>query len=222
MSLLRNLKLPILSLLLASAFSAGFAQGYWTIQMGAFTDYREATASVNQFKAQGFDSYSEFYMKDGKQLVRVRLGCFDTKETAELYANHMGLTNLALLPMSENAPVSHCVSRKIGAILPNRWGVYQSNASQAEFYVELQNQNAYLNFDGSSWNLKESSTALSETLLQESFYFREDAGLIKLFYPELSILTLTSGKLVWQQNLSAVIVEDNNLVAYTVSLKNED
>lgn len=190
--------------------------------MGAFTDYREATARVNLLKSQGFDSYSEFYMKDGKQLVRVRLGCFDSKDTAELYVNHMGLTNLALLPMSDNAPVSHCVSRNLGAILPSRWGVYQTNSAQAEFYVELQNQNAYLNYDGSSWNLKESSTALEESTLQESFYFREEAGLIKLFYPDLSILTLTSGKLVWQQNLSAVIVEDNSLVAYTVALKNED
>ncbi len=220
---LHNQGLVIGSLLvLSSSLNLTLAQDFWTVQMAAFSDYRDATQAVNQLQAQGLDSYSEFFMQEGKQLVRVRIGCFDSKPTAEQFAKTSLLTDASIVPMTQGSPIDLCVTRAIGAMLPqdtNNWGVYQENQAAIEFWFRAQDITAFLAFNGSSWNLSDQANPLdSNQVSQSPGYFREDSGYIKLFYPNRRVFTLTSGKLIWQYGLSAVILEDNILAAYQLSL----
>ena len=74
----------------ASVAGAQSAQT-WAVQVVALRDFREAQAAVTELRVLEFDAYTEFVMQDGQQYVRVRVGCFTTREAAEAVAVVMGL-----------------------------------------------------------------------------------------------------------------------------------
>lgn len=58
---------------------------YFTLQVGAFTNYDNAEKVVEELKAKGYDVYSVLCMLAGKKLCRIRIGKFKSEaESAEL------------------------------------------------------------------------------------------------------------------------------------------
>lgn len=209
-----------LYLCLALSYASVRAQTFWTLQTGAFQDYREATQAVYKLQISGLDSYSEFYMQEDKQWVRVRVGCFDSKPTAEQFAQISQLSGANPVPMTAGSHQGICIARQVGAMLPldpANWGIYQQDQTAVEFWFQVQSVRAYLAYSGSSWNLNE-TPLLSSSTASVTSYFRETNGQIQLYYPNEPVLTLTSGKLLWQHDLTAVILENNILAAYQLSL----
>lgn len=56
---------------------------FYTVQLGAFTNYDNAQRFVVELKAKGYDVYSVLCMLSGKKLCRVRVGKFKTEAEAE-------------------------------------------------------------------------------------------------------------------------------------------
>jgi len=59
------------------------ADEFYTVQVGAFTNYENAQTFVDGLKAKGYDVYSVLCMLSGKKLCRVRIGKFKTMPEAE-------------------------------------------------------------------------------------------------------------------------------------------
>lgn len=58
---------------------------YFTLQVGAFTNYDNAEKVVDELKAKGYDVYSVLCMLAGKKLCRIRIGKFSSEaEAADL------------------------------------------------------------------------------------------------------------------------------------------
>ncbi|MGE5279998.1 MAG: SPOR domain-containing protein [Deltaproteobacteria bacterium] len=55
---------------------------WYTVQVGAFTDFKNAEAFVNELKVKGYDVYSVLCMLSGKKLCRIRIGRFADKSEA--------------------------------------------------------------------------------------------------------------------------------------------
>ncbi len=58
-------------------------EDFYTVQVGAFTNYANAEKFIAQLKAQGYDVYSVLCLLAGKNLCRVRVGKFKTRQEAE-------------------------------------------------------------------------------------------------------------------------------------------
>jgi tetratricopeptide (TPR) repeat protein len=56
---------------------------FYTVQVGAFTNYDNAERFVKRLKAKGYDVYSVLCMLSGKKLCRIRVGKFKTLEEAQ-------------------------------------------------------------------------------------------------------------------------------------------
>lgn len=56
---------------------------FYTVQVGAFTNYDNAEKFVEELKAKGYDVYSVLCMLSGKKLCRIRVGKFRTQKEAE-------------------------------------------------------------------------------------------------------------------------------------------
>ncbi len=56
---------------------------FYTVQVGAFTDFKNAETFVDGLKAKGYDVYSVLCMLSGKKLCRVRIGKFADPKEAE-------------------------------------------------------------------------------------------------------------------------------------------
>ena len=56
---------------------------WYTVQVGAFTDFKNAEAFVEELKAKGYDVYSVLCLLAGKKLCRVRIGKFAGRREAE-------------------------------------------------------------------------------------------------------------------------------------------
>jgi len=68
------------------ARDAGRLEGekvWYTVQVGAFTDFRNAKVFVEELKNKGYDVYSVLCMLSGKKLCRVRIGRFFGKREAQ-------------------------------------------------------------------------------------------------------------------------------------------
>ncbi len=56
---------------------------YYTVQVGAFTNFDNAQECINQLKAKGYNVYSVLCMLSGKKLCRIRVGRYATEKEAE-------------------------------------------------------------------------------------------------------------------------------------------
>jgi SPOR domain len=206
-------------------FSFSFAQP-WTIQTVAFRDFRDAQAAVEQLQSLGFEAYSEFASgTDGLQYARVRVGCFDSKETADLTVQRLvgSYTKEAVaVPMSAGASVPYCVRREIGFLTPTTWYTYFTTATEAVFMVDFQGQQAFLKHDGANWamgqNLSEIGVSAVPASLGTSGYFSEVAAspYPQILYRSDVVILIAQGKLLWQKGNVVVVQENDMIVAYFV------
>lgn len=197
----------------------------WTIQTAAFRDYRDATAAVEQLKTQGFEAYSEFTMgSDNQQYSRVRIGCFDSKETAELIVQRLlgTVTKEAVsVPLTPGIAMPTCIMRSIGFIQPATWYVYITTPDYAVFMVDLQGKQAFIKYDGASWQLGQSLGELGVSANSSSpgsGYFSELAAspYPQIIYSNGASMFITQGRLLWQRYDAAVIAEGDAVVAYQI------
>jgi tetratricopeptide (TPR) repeat protein len=56
---------------------------FYTVQVGAFTNYENAEKFIAQLRARGYEVYSVLCMLSGKKLCRIRIGKFKTEAEAE-------------------------------------------------------------------------------------------------------------------------------------------
>src|SRR5690606_6641598 len=84
----RMSRLRLTALVLASllALSVANAQEQWAVQVVALRDFREAQSTAADLRLLGLDAYTEFAMLNSQQWVRVRIGCFGSREAADAMA----------------------------------------------------------------------------------------------------------------------------------------
>ncbi len=56
---------------------------YFTVQVGAFTNFDNAQEYIDHLKAKGYNVYSVLCMLSGKKLCRIRIGRYATEKEAE-------------------------------------------------------------------------------------------------------------------------------------------
>ena len=58
-------------------------EDFYTVQVGAFTNYENAQRFIERLKSKGYDVYSVLCMLSGKKLCRIRIGKYKTLGEAE-------------------------------------------------------------------------------------------------------------------------------------------
>jgi hypothetical protein len=149
----------ILGLLASVAFAQG---GAWTVQTVALRDLRQADHVVAQLKNLGFDAYDEFAMNDGKQFVRVRVGCYSDRGAAQAVAEALAkhVTEQAVpAPISPTARVDHCVREDVGFLKPASWSRVATADGLPTFHVKVAGHSADVVFDGTRWVVVQDGSA---------------------------------------------------------------
>jgi hypothetical protein len=143
------------------AFGAwGGAQEAWTVQTVALRDLREAESRAAILGNLGLPAYTEFTMNDGLQFVRVRIGCFSTREVAEAWADVLQgaiVDEAVAVPIEGRPPAGvACVVADIGFRKPSDWSLVSGDHEQATFLVVIDGSSAYLRYEADHWRMWQS------------------------------------------------------------------
>ena len=139
---------------LATLASAQAPAPAWTVQTVALRDLRQADTVVAQLKNLGFDAYDEFAMHDGKQFVRVRVGCYASRAAAQAVADALAkhVTEQAVVAtLSSRAKVDRCVEEDIGFLTPASWQQVDAAGGLPTFLVKLGGKRADVVYNGTRW-----------------------------------------------------------------------
>ncbi len=134
---------------------AAGAQAGWAVQTVALRDYVEAQSAVKQLQDLGFPAYTEFAMDRGRQFVRVRVGCFDTREAAEAMARALGghvTAEAQPVELTPGALAPGCVSESIGFLNGYGWRLV-SDDGPVSFEVQVAGVPATVVHDGERWRM---------------------------------------------------------------------
>lgn len=145
----------LLAALAALSLSLAAAQGEWAVQVVALRDYREAQAASAQLLALGFPSYLEFAMNQGRQFVRVRVGCYTSREAAEAMAAALrGHVTADAQPveLSPGAAVPGCTEESVGFLSGYDWELVDGTGPVA-FGVSVAGVPATVVHDGERWRM---------------------------------------------------------------------
>lgn len=134
------------------------AQDVWTVQTVALRDLREARGMAAELQLHGLPAYTEFTMQSGLQYVRVRVGCYLDRETAEAWAGLLrggGLVNEAVPVVMDASPPAgiDCVTADVGFRKPDSWSLVSGAGELPVFEVTVAGHQAYLRFDGERWRV---------------------------------------------------------------------
>ena len=161
---------PLLKLLLVLAVlqtGAALAQERWAVQVVALRDYREAQAAAADLVTLGFDAYTEFAMLDAQQWVRVRVGCYFSREAAAAMASALEARITAQAQAVEFGLGSSrglgCTEESIGFLDGYDWRLL-SDSQPVLFEVTVAGVPATVAHDGSRWRVVQAD----EQLLQET------------------------------------------------------
>lgn len=128
----------------------------WSVQVVALRDYREAQAAATELRVLEFDAYTEFAMLDGQQYVRVRVGCFTTRDAAEAAAAVMRgrvTADAEAVEATDSAPVVGCVHEEIGFLNSYDWELMSRPGEVPVFSVTVAGVPARLTHDGRRWSV---------------------------------------------------------------------
>ena len=126
----------------------------WTVQTVALRDLREAQATAAALKQSGFDAFTEFAMDAGLQFVRVRVGCYTSREAAEVMAAALRgrITDAAVVvEASPDAPVAGCVRMDVGFLKPFTWDEVGRAGAAPAFRVVVAGIEAHVTHTGQRW-----------------------------------------------------------------------
>ncbi len=133
------------------------AQEAWTVQTVALRDLREAESRASLLGGLGLPAYTEFTMNDGLQYVRVRIGCFSTREVAEAWADVLQqavVDEAVAVPIEGGLPAGiACVTTDIGFRKPTRWDLVSTANEEPTFEVVIDGSSAYLRYEADHWRM---------------------------------------------------------------------
>jgi hypothetical protein len=142
--------------LLQAVEAQAVAGGPWSVQTVALRDFREAQEAADSLKGQGFDAFTEFAMDNGLQFVRVRVGCYLTRDAAEMMATALRgrITDAAVVvEATPGSPVAGCVRVEIGFLKPVSWDEVEVQGAAPAFRVEVAGIPAHVTHDGERWRV---------------------------------------------------------------------
>ncbi len=170
---------PLVGLLLAAAALAHD----WTIQTVAVRDLREAQAIAADLLRLRFDAYTEFTMANGRQYVRVRVGCFASREDAEAVAELLrgrATREAVVIERMPGAPARGCVVRDVGFVAPD--GYRQRAPGVASFEVEVAGVAGLVRYRGGRWQVLQAPAAEAlSTRVGAGRSFRQAEGVPEAF-----------------------------------------
>jgi hypothetical protein len=154
--------LPALLLLALGLPWASAQSGAWTVQTVALRDLRQADTVVAQLRNLGFDAYDEFGMSDGKQFVRVRVGCYTDRAAAQAAATALAkhVTEQAVpTELSVGAKPDRCILEDVGFLKPAAWKRVEAANGLPTFRVRIAGRSADVVFDGAGWRVFQDGAA---------------------------------------------------------------
>jgi hypothetical protein len=150
-----TLALLVVAPLVAPAVAQAPIGEAWTVQTVALRDYGEAQAVADDLRGLGFAAYTEFAMHQGRQWVRVRVGCWFGREGAEGVAEILRalVTDEAVaVPLTPAAPV-RCVDIEVGFIKPERYLPVHLPGELPTYRIEIADHVAHVRHDGEAWRV---------------------------------------------------------------------
>lgn len=142
-------------LALAWAAIASAQAGWWTVQTVALRQVAEAEVEAERLRGRGFPAYTESTFRDGREFIRVRVGCLGDREVADAWSRVLlaGITAAAVpVPIEGAVPLSvPCVAVDIGFRKPERWALVSERDQHPTFAVEVAGVTAYLRYLASGW-----------------------------------------------------------------------
>lgn len=147
----------------ASAERDGVPERYG-VQVASFRDYDQALALIETLEREGYGAYSEFFMLDGLQYVRVRVGCFSDAAGAEELASLLllGAADEAVVVPLTDEPVLPCLVRELGFLTPEDWGAAAMTDSAVVFWTQVGELRGFVAFDGASWQVVQAEEVSQE------------------------------------------------------------
>lgn len=138
-----------------TAFGLAAAQQGWAVQVVALRDYQEAQAATAQLTGLGFPAYTEYAMDDGRQFVRVRVGCYGTREAADAMAQAMRgrvTADAQAVELTPGALAPGCVQEVIGFLNGYDWRLTDDDGP-VTFEVTVAGVPATVAHDGERWRM---------------------------------------------------------------------
>lgn len=129
---------------------------YWSVQTVALRDLREAQLTAAALRQSGFDAFTEFAMDSGLQFVRVRVGCYTSREAAEIMAAALRgrITDAAVVVEATlDAPVAGCVHMEVGFLKPVLWDEVHRSDTAPAFRVVVAGIEAHVTHTGQRWRV---------------------------------------------------------------------
>lgn len=180
MSPSRTLRLVLLAVVVLCS-GAALAQERWAVQVVALRDFREAQSAAAELRTLGFDAYTEFAMLDSQQWVRVRIGCFTTREAADAMAAALRgriTADAQAAEFNTGAGGAGCTEETIGFINDYQWRLL-SDDGPVTFEVTVAGVPAVVAHDGTRWHVLQADAQLEDDALPltaERFEARRVAG----------------------------------------------
>lgn len=204
----------------SAAAQAPAPAGLWSVQTVALRDFREAEATAAELKRQGFDAFTEFAMDNGLQFVRVRVGCYLTRDAAEVMAAALRgriTDTAAVVEATPDSPVAGCVRMEVGFLKPGRWDAVDVAGAAPAFRVQVAGIEAHIAHTGERWRVLQEgedvpSAALSLPAARFSQATIAGVGLIRFEAPGGAIL-LCPGVLVDSVGNVAISEQGDAVVA---------
>lgn len=193
----------------------------WSVQVVALRDYREAQAAATELRVLEFDVYTEFAMLDGQQYVRVRVGCFTTRDAAESAAAVMRgriTAEAEAVEATDTAPVLGCVHEEIGFLNSYDWELMTRPGEVPVFSVTVAGVPARLTHDGRRWSVLQGRGSGEQATLADPssarFVQRQVAGAPFATLDSLpGPVLLCSGRLVASVADVAIVARGDAVVA---------
>lgn len=212
------LRAVLLVLLLLATHAVAQPQ-LWTVQTVAYPDYRQAQVTLGELEDLGFDAYTEFTMgPDNRQWVRVRVGCFTTRDGAEsfeaLLVGHV-TAEAVVQPFTEGSTPRFCVHDDIGFVKPSSWSVQSQSAAEIIFRVSLGGHTGYLRNAAGGWRMlatPEGSGAAAETGLRFDQVTMSGQQVVRVHLPS-GPRAVCRGRIIWQDGNSAVVERQDVVTA---------
>ena len=211
--ILGRLALPLLVTLGAGCAAADG----WTIQTVALRDLRDASATAEDLEQFGLDAYTEFAMWEGEQFVRVRFGCFATREAAAELARQLdGRVVDSAVPVERTpgAPAIGCVEELTGFLKPDEWR--QAADGAPAFEVTMAGTTAVIQHNGLRWRIVQDEEALPPFVAPATPRFRQgrllDIPVVELEDAGRSFV-VCPGRLLAEAGDVAIVERDDRVVS---------
>lgn len=213
----RKAALPTwLCLGVALTASAASAAG-WSIQTVALRDYRDAQATAADLRDFGLDAYTEFSMSNGVQYVRVRFGCFATREGAEELAVRLRdylVADAVPVERTPQAPAHGCLEETTGFLKPSVWRQVEEGVPL--FEVTVAGTTAIVRHTGQAWRMVQEGMEPPAYLPSPAPQFRQGVVLdIPVVETTVGAATVVvcPGRLLAEVGEVAIVERDDRVVS---------